>query len=83
MSPYSQESDFQFFLNNHDSLFKEYPNKFLVIKNGKVLFAEDSFEDALRESQKNGLELGTFVIQECTEGSSAYTQEFHSRVALA
>ncbi len=25
-------------------------------------------------------ELGTFLIQECTEGDSAYTQTFHSRV---
>ena len=25
-------------------------------------------------------ELGTFLIQECTEGDSAYTETFHSRV---
>ena len=39
----------------------------------------DTYEEALFETSKVH-ELGTFLIQECTEGDSAYTQTFHSRV---
>lgn len=78
-----QDSDFRFFLENHEKLLAEYAGKFLGIKDSKVLFAKDSFEEALEEAQRLNLELGTFLIQECTEGDSAYTQEFHSRVVFA
>lgn len=75
--------NYQYFLDNHDELLSKYANKFLVIKDKKVLFSGDTFEDALKKSQEIGLEIGTFLIQECTDGDSAYTQEFHSRVIFA
>ena len=73
------EKDFKYFTDNHDDLFGRYPDKYLVIKDESVLFSADSFEDALSFTEKNGLEIGTFLIQYCTEGDSAYTQTFHSR----
>ena len=42
----------------------------------------DSFDQAIDETMKEH-ELGTFLIQECTEGEKAYTQTFHSRVVFA
>lgn len=73
------EEDFKYFTDNHDDLFGKYPNKYLVIKNKSVLFNADSFEGALKYAEEIGLEIGTFLIQYCTEGDSAYTQTFHSR----
>lgn len=75
--------EFQWFINNHARLFSEYPNKHLVIKDEKVLFAEDSIESALDAAVSANLEFGSFIIQECGETSDCYRQEFHSRVVFA
>ena len=71
--------DFQYYLDNQAELVKRYNHRFLVIKNCEVIEDFDSYEKALYESSKKH-ELGTFLIQECTEGDSAYTQTFHTRV---
>ena len=79
----SQSDDFRYFIDNHDKLLNCYRDKLIVISDSKVCFAADSFEDALNQAIEGGLELGTFIIQECTEGDSAYTQMFHSRAVFA
>ena len=79
----SQSDNFHFFLENHDRLFSEYPDKMLVIQDNKVVFAEDTFDEALEKALKAGLVPGTFLIQECTEGEESYTQSFSSRVVFA
>ncbi len=75
--------EFEFFTENHDELVKKYPNKFVVLKDRTVVLAGDSFEEAYAKAHDSGLVLGTFLIQECTEGDSAYTQTFLSRVVFA
>lgn len=75
----SNKEDFQYFIDNHDKILEMYPNKFVVIKDKKVLFADDTFEGALEKAVSDGHDVGTFLIQECTEGDSAYTQTYHSR----
>lgn len=77
------EDEFKFFKDNHDSLFKEYPNKHIVIKDKKVLYSDDTFEGALSLAIAGGLEVGTFIIQYCSAGVEGYTQTFHSRVIFA
>lgn len=79
----NQSQDFNYFINNHDALLHDYRNKFVVISNQKVCCAADTFELALEQALKDGLELGNFIIQQCTEGDSAYTQMFHSRAVFA
>ena len=73
------KKDFQYYLDNQAELVKKYNHRFLVIKDCQVVGDFDSYEEALFESSRK-YELGTFLIQECTEGDSAYTQTFHSRV---
>lgn len=79
MTVYNPEKDFRFFTENHDSIFATYPNKYVVIREETVILAADTFENALTEAQSRGLNVGEFIIQQCTEGDSAYTQMFHSR----
>lgn len=79
----TQSKDFRFFVDHHDEIFKEYPNSFVVIQKEKVLFSSPSLDEAVKEAMDRKLTLGTFIIQECTEGKSAYTQTFHSRVVFA
>lgn len=74
------QTDFQFFVDNHASLFEEYPNMYLVISDKKVLFTRPTFEEAYKMALDNGLPIGSFIVQQCTEGDESYTQTFHSRV---
>ena len=74
------ENEFKFFKENHDKLFHDFPNKYIVIKADKVIYGDDTFEKALNYTVKQHLEVGTFLIQLCSEGKDAYTQTFHSRV---
>lgn len=73
------EDNFKYFTDNHEAILRDYRDKFVVIKDQTVILAEDTFDLALEKATSQGLELGTFLIQECTEGDSGYTQTFHSR----
>ena len=75
MKTYDEEtrsSDFDYFVRNYQSLFKRYGHKFLAIKNQMVLGAFDSVTDAINELSGT-YDLGTYIIQECTGDTSAYT----------
>lgn len=79
----SQSEDFEWFVNNLKKLYKQYPDKNLVIQDKRVVCVGESFEDALNKAVSNGLELGTYIIQECGEDEGCYTQSFSSRVVFA
>ncbi|GHT03109.1 hypothetical protein AGMMS49525_07670 [Bacteroidia bacterium] len=76
------DKEFKYYLDNQGELLKKYNNRFIVIVGDKVVGDYDSYEQALFQSVGT-YELGTFLIQECTEGEDAYTQTFHSRVVFA
>lgn len=75
--------EFEYYIDNQSELIKKYENKFLIIKDKSILGAYDSFEEALKQSQKKKLIPGTYLIQHCTPGEESYTQTFHSRVIFA
>lgn len=77
------EKEFEFYTQNHSKLFSLYPNRYLVIKDQKVIFNEDSVKNALEASQREGLQPGTYIIQKCEEGVESYTQVYHSRVSFS
>lgn len=76
------EKEFKYYLNNQSELVKRYNRRFLVIKDESVVGDFATMEEAYFDSVTK-YELGTFLIQECTEGDEAYTQTFHSRVVFA
>lgn len=69
--------DFQFFVDNYNSLYAEYGHKFIAIKNQSVLGVFDSMAEALNEVTKTE-EPGSFIVQECTGDPSAYTSSIMS-----
>ena len=75
--------NFLYFKEHHDEILTRYPNMFVVINNEEVLFAGHTFDEAYEKAVAAGLQLGTFLIQECTEGNSAFTQFFSNQVAFA
>ena len=77
------EKEFEYFKENHDELYRKYPNKYIVIRENNVVYSADTFEEALDKAISGGLEVGNFLVQLCSEGDKDYTQTFHSRVIFA
>lgn len=77
------KNTFRWFKENHDDIFAKYPDCFIVIQGEKVLYSAKTYDEALAIADKNGLAAGTYLIQECTEGESAYTQMFCSNIVFA
>jgi hypothetical protein len=73
------EKEFSYYLSHQNELLKTYNKRFLVIIGEKVVGDYETQERALFDSMKK-YKMGTFLIQECTEGDSAYTATFRSRV---
>ncbi|MBI1803092.1 MAG: hypothetical protein HY033_05890 [Ignavibacteriae bacterium] len=75
------EKEFKYYREHQTELVQEYNNKYVVIKDEKVLGAYNSELEAYTETKKNHA-VGTFLIQHVTPGSAGYTQTFHSRVDI-
>lgn len=75
------KKNYDYYTGNHDEIVKKYLGKFIIIKDEKIVDAYDTFEEAFQKSSEK-YELGTFIIQKCTENIEEDTQIFHSRVIL-
>lgn len=61
--------DYRWFLDNQAELFKQYPDKFLIISECNILGAFDTFENAMEEALKQK-KAGEFLIQYCSKDFS-------------
>lgn len=75
------EMEFNYYLEHQDELVERYNGRILVIKNQRVIGDYDSEPEAIEETSKQE-EMGTFLVQKCEPGTSAYTAIYHSRVAF-
>lgn len=66
-----------YFIANQEELVAKFRGKVLVIRGSEVLGAYPTAMDAYREAQKT-YEPGTFMIQPCEPGRSAYTVTINS-----
>lgn len=73
------QTEFEWFLANQAQLVTEYASQYLVIKDKTIQGAFPTEAQAYAYGT-NTFELGTFLIQECIPGDTAYSQTFHSRV---
>jgi len=71
------KDEFQYYLDNQSELLKQYKGRFVVIVGKNVVGAYRSFKEAVLRSAKK-YALGTFLVQECTEGDEAYTDHFYN-----
>jgi hypothetical protein len=75
------DKEFKYYKEHQIELVQKYDNKFIVIKNEKVIGVYDTELSAYLETKKEH-EVGTFLIQKVSAGSESYTQTFHSRVYI-
>lgn len=73
------EKEFQFFEDHKDQLIEKYNNRFIVIKDQKVIADFSSEIEAISETKK-AHEMGTFLVQHATKKEAALVHKFHSRV---
>jgi len=76
------KKEFESYLANQDEMVRQYNGKFIVLKDEKVLGAYDDELTAITETQKTH-QLGTFLVQQVSPGTNAYSQTFHSRVVFS
>ena len=76
------DKEFKYYLDNQDELVKKYNGRVLVIMGEQVVDDYDNYDDALFNSVKK-YKLGSFLLQECTEGEDAYTETFQSQIIFA
>ena len=72
-----RECDFEWFLKNYDTLFKEYGHKFFVIRNKEILGVYESEADAINNTSDK-YPIGDFIVQECNGDESGYTNYISS-----
>lgn len=75
------EKEFKYYIKNQSDFVKKYNEKFIVLKNEKVIGVYISHSEAYNETLKKE-ELATFLIQHCLPGSDSYSQTFHSQVII-
>jgi len=76
------EKEFQYFVDNQNDLFKQFPEQYLVIKDQKVIGVYDNKIDAYFETQEEH-ELGSFLIQFCSLDQENFTQGFTPNSMIA
>jgi len=74
------EKEFNYYLNHQDELVPVYNGKFIVIVGETVVGAYADRNDAYYSALEKYAP-GTFMIQLCTPGDSAYTVRYYNRVS--
>jgi hypothetical protein len=73
--------NYQWFKDNLPLLLKDYQDKYLAIKDQKVIGEYNSFHDAIND-MKEKEEPGKYIIQLCSIDTSKVLNVFHSRVSF-
>lgn len=74
------EKEFQYYLDHQTDLLAQYEGQYVVIMNDAVVGSYATREDAYYSSIQKYTP-GTFMIQLCTPGDSAYTVRYYNRVS--
>ena len=73
----NQSNDFKWFKEHNDSLFAQYGNSYIAIKNQTVLGAFSSYAEGVSTISRTE-PLGTFIVQHCTGDKTGYTNYIYS-----
>ncbi len=76
------DKNYEYFTMNFDELHLKYVNKFIVIKECKVIGDYESFDEAYQNTIKTE-EIGTFLIQQCVSLDSTANFFYSNNVVFA
>lgn len=69
---------FDYYLEHQQELVEKYNGKYLVISKGSIVPFDS--ENSAYYYGKSKIGLGNFIVQLCTPGEEAYTQQFFSPI---
>jgi hypothetical protein len=72
---YTIDNDYEWFKVNRAALYRQYPNKFLVIRDQKVLGAYDDDRDAIENTR---LPLGEYLLPDRLDGPDARVERIYA-----
>jgi hypothetical protein len=75
------KEEFEYYISKQADFVRDYNGMYLVIKGKQLLGAYDTQEAAFKAAKEQHA-VGTFLIQYCTPGETAYTHTYHSRVSF-
>ena len=64
--------DYEWFLKNYSTIFDQYGDTYVAIKNQKILGNYSSYAECVRSTSKSE-KMGTFIVQHCNGNESGYT----------
>ncbi|MCI8396814.1 MAG: hypothetical protein HFJ52_03980 [Clostridia bacterium] len=70
------DKNYKYYTEHQEELFKKHKNKFVIIKDEKVIGVYKTLEEAIQNAKN--IEAGTYIIQECLQKKKVQT--FHTRV---
>ena len=73
--PYDLDADHAWFMLNLKELYRQYPRKFLAVREKKVLGA---YDDDWKAIESTPLPLGEYLLKPCLESPDAYTVHIRS-----
>ena len=73
------KKQYEYFKVKYKELADKYDGMFAIVHNETVVGICDTFEEALSKAKESGLELGTFLIQECFYNPESMQPLFNSR----
>ncbi len=72
------EQEFKYYLDHQDELAKKHYSRYIIIKGETVLGDySNEIEAILAAKGEFDLELGSFLVQQCSPGVENYTQYFN------
>ncbi len=75
------KQEYDYYLENQERLYADYPGEVIVIKDRQVIGSYDSELEAVeRSAEKHAL--GTFLVQRCEPVGNGQAQTYHSRVVF-
>ena len=74
------DKEYQFFKDTKKKLLEKYENKFVVIKDQKILLSCDTLDEGIERAKEKGHKLGTFLVQKVSREDEVI--HYYSRVLI-
>ena len=77
------KQDYSYFNAHREELAKKFLNRYLIIKNGQVLFALNTLSEAIDKAAEQGLTEGEYLLQFCGKDGLGMVCTYRSRAHFA
>lgn len=73
------ESEYKFYKDHQKELVSQYPDKYIIIKDEKVMSSFETLAEAIDYAHESGLKEGEYLLQLCAKKRRGLVCVFRSR----